>query len=177
MSEIMWYKTYSPEYFATEDGTIRTFDRCEYMPYKNSVRKIHRKGKILKPIKMENGYLYIDISCKGKVKRTAVHRIVSETFLSKNINKKHIHHIDGNKENNAVSNLEIIDPIIHCREHSFERVYSNKTGYRCVHNHYGRYRGSIQRSGKKTIYTKIYDTPNEAYEEVQFILKSRENLQ
>ena len=30
---MIWNKTYSPKYFINENGEVRTFDRCEYMPY------------------------------------------------------------------------------------------------------------------------------------------------
>ena len=175
MNKMTWFKTNYSEYFINHFGEVRTFDRCEYMPYKNSLRKVHRNGKILKPIKMSNGYYYIDIANKGKVKRIAIHRLMAQTFLKENIENKHIHHIDGNRKNNIISNLEVIDPKLHCREHCFERKFNNKTGYRCVHQYdKNRYRGSIQRSGKKTVYTKIYNTPEEAYDEVQSILKNED---
>lgn len=170
-----WFKTNYSEYFINHFGDVRTFDRCEYMPYKNSLRRVHRNGKILKPIKMNNGYFYIDIASYGKIKRVSIHRLMAQTFLNKDIKSEHIHHIDGNKENNILSNLKIVDPKLHCSEHNFERIFKNKTGYRCVHEYYNnRYRGSIQRSGKKTIYTKPYNTPEEAYNEVQFILKNED---
>jgi hypothetical protein len=177
MNKIEWYKTNFSEYFINFYGVVRTFDRCEYMPYKNSIRKVHRKGKILKPIKMNNGYFYIDIANFGKVKRIGVHRLMAQTFLSNQIDDKHVHHIDGNKENNFLFNLEIVNPQVHCSEHNFERIFKNKTGYRCVHEYYnGTYRGSIQRSGKKTIYTKIYNTPKQAYDEVQSLIKKHQDI-
>lgn len=172
MNEI-WYKTSNPEYFANHQGQIKTFDRCEYMPYKTGVRKITRKGRLLKPIKMNNGYLYVDFSSRGTTKRMSVHRIMAQTFLEVDIENKHIHHIDENKENNSLNNLQIIDAKLHCSQHNFKREFENQTGYRNVHIMVpGRYRGSIQRSGKRTIYTKIYDDPKEAYDEVKTILQS-----
>ena len=173
MSKMIWYQSIFPGYFMNQMGDVRTFDKCEYMPYKNSVRKIHRKGKILNPIQMNNGYLYVDIANYGKIKRIGVHRLMVLTFLGENIDNKHIHHIDGNIQNNLISNLEILDPKIHCSNHSLERVFENRTGYRGVSEYYkNRYKGSIQRSGKKTVYTKIYDNPEEAYCELQHLLKS-----
>lgn len=170
-----WYKTSNPKYFINHYGQVRTFDYCEYMPYKNEIRKVTRKGKLLKPIKMSNGYLYIDFGNYGKVKRVSIHRLMAETFLNEFIEGKHIHHIDENKENNNLNNLEIIDSHFHCSEHNFKRIFKNKTGYRCVHEiSKGVYRGSIQRSGKKTIYTKNYTNPKEAYQEVQRILDRKE---
>jgi len=172
MNEIIWHKTPFPEYFISQTGEVRTFDRCEYMPYKSSFRKIHRKGKTLNPMKMNNGYLYIDIANYGKIKRISVHRLMALTFLNENIDDKHIHHIDTDRQNNIISNLKVINPKTHCSDHNFERTFKNKTGYRGVSEYYkNRYRGSIQRSKKKTIYTKIYNNPEEAYQELQNLLK------
>jgi hypothetical protein len=171
MSECIWHPTIYPGYFVNKLGDVVTFDRCEYMPYKNSIRKIHRKGKELNPVEMNNGYVYVDIANYGKPKRISVHRLMALTFLSEDINHKHIHHIDGNKKNNIISNLEEIDPKTHCRDHNFERNYENKTGYRGVSECWkNRYRGSVQRSGKKIVYTKIYNNPEEAYYELQRLL-------
>lgn len=173
MTEIIWHKTYLPEYFINIRGQVRTFDRCEYTMYKNSLRKSHRKGKILNPIKMNNGYLCVDMCHHAKIKKELIHRLMAKTFFNEDLLDKHIHHIDGNKENNAIFNLKVIDSKLHCKEHSFNRVFKNKTGYRGVHEYYnGKYRGSIQRSGQKTIYTKVYDSPEKAYDEIQNILKS-----
>lgn len=75
------------------------------------------------------------------------------------------------KKNNIISNLEAVDPKTHCRYHNFERNYENKTGYRGVSECWkNRYRGSAQRSGKKIVYTKIYNNPEEAYYELQILL-------
>jgi len=175
MSEV-WFKTFNPIYFINHHGQVRTFDRCEYMPYKNEIKKVTRRGKILTSIKMNNGYLYVDFSSYGKVKRISVHRLMAKTFLQENIEDKHVHHIDENRENNELNNLEVVDSKLHCSEHNFKRSFKNKTGYRGVHQVYnGFYRGSIQRSGKKTIYTKTYNNPKSAYEELQHILQCNED--
>lgn len=43
---------------------------------------------------------------KGSINSPRVHRCVAETFLPNFNQKEQINHIDGNKANNAVSNLE-----------------------------------------------------------------------
>lgn len=49
-----------------------------------------------------NGYLSVKMG--GKLE--SIHRLVGELFIPKPHNKKEINHIDGNKHNNKVENLE-----------------------------------------------------------------------
>ena len=65
-------------------------------------------GKFLKKqLQKQTGYntvtLY-DNDRKGKIK--SVHRLVAETFLENKNNYPVVNHIDGNKQNNNVNNLE-----------------------------------------------------------------------
>lgn len=53
-----------------------------------------------------NGYRFIALS-KDHIKRTyLVHRLVAITFINNPDNLPVVNHIDGNKQNNAVNNLE-----------------------------------------------------------------------
>ena len=65
-----------------------------------------RKNKILKPTNRKDGYKLCIMSIKGKVSYRYIHRLVAYAFLQKIENKPSVNHIDGNKENNHVSNLE-----------------------------------------------------------------------
>ncbi len=49
------------------------------------------------------GYSRLSLSKGGVVKAHKIHRLVAEAFLQ---GEGHINHIDGNKQNNHVSNLE-----------------------------------------------------------------------
>lgn len=51
-------------------------------------------------------YLCVNLYKKGKLKQVKVHRIVAFEFILNPENKKTINHIDGNKENNNINNLE-----------------------------------------------------------------------
>ena len=53
-----------------------------------------------------NGYRYVSLKIDGQRKIKKIHRIVGEVFIDNPNNYPCINHIDGNKENNNVSNLE-----------------------------------------------------------------------
>ena len=56
---------------------------------------------------LSHGYLAVSLLKKGKRKNKRVHRIVAETFLNNNDkNKNVVNHIDGDKTNNNINNLE-----------------------------------------------------------------------
>ena len=67
---------------------------------------VEKKMKLIPQIAKRGGYLVIKISYSGKKKCVKIHRLVAESFLENNLNKPQVNHIDGNKINNHVSNLE-----------------------------------------------------------------------
>jgi len=65
-----------------------------------------KKEKILKKCFTIDFYHRVNLCNKGKNKNFRVHRLVAEAFIP-NINQKEtVNHIDGNKQNNNVNNLE-----------------------------------------------------------------------
>lgn len=63
------------------------------------------KEKILKPRINDNGYCVVDLYKNKKRKVFRIHKLVMHTFIGKN-ESLDINHIDGNKTNNKLSNLE-----------------------------------------------------------------------
>ena len=52
------------------------------------------------------GYMDIELNIYGKVYYKRVHRLVAEAFIPNPHHKEQVNHLDGNKLNNKVSNLE-----------------------------------------------------------------------
>ena len=67
----------------------------------------YQKKRFLTPAICGRGYLKVML-CRGKEdhKNLMIHRLVAEAFIPNPGGKLTVNHIDGNKLNNAVSNLE-----------------------------------------------------------------------
>ena len=67
-------------------------------------------GKDLLQERIVEGYLRVVLSKDGVKKRYMSHRIVAEAFIPNLDNKKFVNHINGNKSDNRVENLEWCTP-------------------------------------------------------------------
>ena len=94
----MWAK-YSDQYEVSSDGHIR-----------NSKTK-----RILREFIGNDGYLRTQFDGKTRL----IHRVVAETFLENPNNLPEVNHIDGNKQNNSVYNLEWCN-----RNYNLKHAYS-----------------------------------------------------
>lgn len=82
---------------------------CE-ISNKRNLRRIIYKGKSVKfPIKLKyhpKGYLICGLRSDQPRKFVLIHRLVAIAFIPNPENKCDVNHIDGNKANNKVENLE-----------------------------------------------------------------------
>ena len=66
----------------------------------------YRSDKFLSPSKNKRGYLHVTFTKDGKRYDYRVNRLVAMTFLDNQNNLPQVNHIDGNKLNNNIDNLE-----------------------------------------------------------------------
>lgn len=90
---------------------ISSFGRIRSLPRNTT------KGKILIP-HLQSGYLKVMLSKNNNKKWYSIHRLVATAFIDNKENKEQVNHIDGNKINNSVNNLEWVT----CRENIIHSI-------------------------------------------------------
>lgn len=91
-------------YQVSTDGKIKSLDRM----IETTRGKKTYKGKILKPNIGTNGYYYVVLSKNGVLKTAYIHKIVAEAFLDNTNNLSDVDHINGDKLDNRVENLQYL---------------------------------------------------------------------
>ena len=94
-------------------GNVKSLHRIANIP--NGHRKV--KERILKQTE-NRGYRAVIISKEKTRKEFSAHRLVAFHFIPNPENKPEVNHIDGNKSNNKVENLEWVTPSENIR-HSY----------------------------------------------------------
>lgn len=96
------------------NGAFRVFEDGRIHRIKNGFEfpaKTYRVGRN----NSESKYLVVSYTENGQQHHAYVHRLIAEAFIPNPLNKKEVNHKDGNKSNNAVSNLEWVSRVENCR--------------------------------------------------------------
>ena len=111
MADIMQNEIWKPipnydSYRVSNLGRVKSVDRLS-----SNGRKL--KGEIKKSSDAR-GYLHVSLCKDGKCKYFLVHRLVMLAFVGECPKGMEVNHIDENKHNNCLSNLEYITNIENC---------------------------------------------------------------
>ena len=143
-------------YQISENGIIKALEKKINMP--NGGFKII-KEHYPKLSKTHKGYLKVMLTnSKGIRKGFFVHRLVALTYL--NESKMQVNHIDENKQNNHISNLEYINN----RNNKIHSIDKNNTSsiYTGVTKKRNKWQAQKMTNGK-AVYLGLFDTEIEAY--------------
>lgn len=90
------------------------------------------KEEILRPVDDRYGYFQVGLCKDGKQNWFKVHRLVATIFLENSENKPEVNHIDEDKTNNSVENLEWVWHRDNCNHGTRnERVAKANTNGKC----------------------------------------------
>jgi len=147
-------KGYEGMYEISNLGRVKSLSR----EIVNERRSYVSREIILALNKSQTGYLLVALNKQGKRKTFKVHKLVAIAFLNHTPNgsEKVIDHINGDKLDNRVCNLEIVS----CRENSI-RASKNTKGVGVTLRKGGYYYANIQINGK-TIYLGRFDRAEDA---------------
>lgn len=110
-----------PEYKINENGEV-------FSKYKFKTSIVTNDWRPVKQVldKKVGYYLVTLVNAKTKVRKNQfIHRLIAKAFIPNPLNKPHVNHIDGNKQNNCISNLEWNT----CKENSQHAVNLGLTTY------------------------------------------------
>jgi|SRR5690554_5206119 len=116
-----------------------------------SIARFGTKGKEMCLMDNGKGYYRVKLSKNNKSKRVMLHRIIAEAFIPNLENKKCVNHINGNKKDNRIENLEWCthsENLIHAIKTGL-RPLKTKKGYKVINTKNGNVFNSIKEASKE----------------------------
>lgn len=123
------------EYSVSNDGLVRN-------DYSNHIKE-QRLNRY--------GYPITSIYKEGKAYTKPIHRLVAEAFINNPEDKEQVNHIDGNKKNNNVDNLEWVT-----RSENMKHAYA--TGLSKPHASYGMLGKKNPNAGRHGLPVRVVET-------------------
>lgn len=87
-------------------GEWRNIPGYDERYYASSDGRVLGANGLLKPVRGKDGYVRVNVAYDGKFKLCLVHRLVAESFIPNPDKKAEVNHINGDKSDNRVGNLE-----------------------------------------------------------------------
>lgn len=81
-----------------------------------------KSNKFLKPRKDRNGYLRVILYNNGKRKDFLIHRLVAEAYIPNPEGLSDVDHINGNKEENYINNLQWMTHVDNTRKSRGKKI-------------------------------------------------------
>lgn len=155
-----WVPKYIGHYQVSTKGRVKSFKKMEF---------------IMKVFSKEGRYNSVTFHIDNKPKTEMIHQIMAETFLGHipASRKFVVDHIDGNKQNNVIDNLQIIS--------ARENTSKDKKGFTsvfsgiCLDSKSGKMQSAIRLDGKK-YYIGKYLSEHEAKEKYEQVLVKYKEL-
>jgi len=98
------------------------YRETHYKALKDGTIVNSKTDRAITPITKKSGYKQVRLSLNGKVKHVSHHRMVYESWHGSIPEGLDINHINGDKEDNRLDNLEAITPL----ENQARRLYLRK---------------------------------------------------
>jgi hypothetical protein len=143
-----------PNYTISSDGKVRNIKSNKYLAY--SVN--------------QSGYPQANLWKNNSPTRVVIHRLIAQAFIPNPLNHPCINHIDGNKTNNTVSNLEwctysqnnqhAVDTGLRKPPHLGKKI-GKSSQYRYVTKYRNKWRIKVKHKGK-VISQSTHNTEREA---------------
>ena len=159
-------------YQVSNYGNVR---RLRFINSKHNFEKVKQCKQTLNTW----GYMTVNLSKNGKSNTKRVHRLVAETFLGES--DLQVDHIDGNKQNNKLDNLEYVTPkentqrawkngIAKNTEHQ-RQIAKKVMTERWANNSHRKVRGTKRSVEEKREYQRKYYREHKQFESIEYRLE------
>lgn len=140
-------------YEVSNYGRVRSVDR---IVVRSDGLALRIKGQMMKIRTDKKGYLRVYLNDRKKTKFKPIHRLVAMAFIPNPDNKPQVNHIDCDKSNNHVDNLEW------CTNQE-NQIHAVKNGLHVTSTNAGRKRVKVIQEDAHGNICGVYESMNEAY--------------
>lgn len=113
---------YDDKYLISNFGEVKSLiDNC------GNARELIKTKRIA-----NNGYHYVNLWNKSKMKSIKIHRLVANAFIPNPEDKPQVNHKDGNKKNNHIDNLEWVtgsENVMHALKTGLKSMPTGENNY------------------------------------------------